>query len=317
MLAAAGPGLASCGGENLMETLPEPVRAELGARADDTPFGDGIAWEVAGPEGASSLIFGTLHLPGLDVPEPVAERIAEARHVFVEITGEERARMQAALSADPHLLIGPAGENLGSTLEGPELAHMVSLIVPRGIAPQVVPHLRPWFAAMLLGLPACAQALPGPTLDTALETLARGNGVAVAGLEGWEAALSALAETPLDMQVRSLRTSLRLQPLTVDVATTMQALYAEEEVASIAVLSDALGGAFAEGGPPDREALLDARTAAWLPRIEAELAQGDAVIAVGALHLIGEAGLLYALHESGYAVRRVPLGEAELHLAAD
>jgi uncharacterized protein YbaP (TraB family) len=48
-----------------------------------------------------------------------------------------------------------------------------------------------------------------------------------------------------------------------------------------------------------------ARTAAWLPVIESSQDDGDAFIAVGVDHLIGERGLLALLSSHGYMVTRV------------
>lgn len=48
--------------------------------------------------------------------------------------------------------------------------------------------------------------------------------------------------------------------------------------------------------------LLEERTAAWLPKIQAELPHQSTIIAVGAMHTIGKNGLVELLKKQGYSV---------------
>ena len=52
--------------------------------------------------------------------------------------------------------------------------------------------------------------------------------------------------------------------------------------------------------------LLDTRNLRWIETLEPKLAEGDRVVAVGALHLGGETGLLRLLEDRGFTVRRLP-----------
>ena len=51
--------------------------------------------------------------------------------------------------------------------------------------------------------------------------------------------------------------------------------------------------------------ILDGRNRAWLPGLAAELSRGGAFVAVGALHLPGEAGLIELLRKQGFTVARM------------
>ncbi|MEM9141005.1 MAG: TraB/GumN family protein, partial [Pseudomonadota bacterium] len=53
--------------------------------------------------------------------------------------------------------------------------------------------------------------------------------------------------------------------------------------------------------------LLDDRNRAWMGRISQELAKGNVFIAVGALHLPGEAGLVSLIRQAGYQVERIEI----------
>jgi hypothetical protein len=57
----------------------------------------------------------------------------------------------------------------------------------------------------------------------------------------------------------------------------------------------------------DMTALLDDRNKDWVPKLKPLLAEGSAFIAVGALHLPGEFGLIELLRQEGYSVRAVEI----------
>ncbi len=51
------------------------------------------------------------------------------------------------------------------------------------------------------------------------------------------------------------------------------------------------------------QTMLDTRNALWMPRILGR-AEGNIVVAVGAAHLSGDAGLLAQLNQAGYSLSR-------------
>jgi uncharacterized protein YbaP (TraB family) len=51
--------------------------------------------------------------------------------------------------------------------------------------------------------------------------------------------------------------------------------------------------------------VVSGRTAAWAPVIEGLVDEGDAFVAIGVDHLIGDRGLLALLSSHGYIVTRV------------
>lgn len=61
-----------------------------------------------------------------------------------------------------------------------------------------------------------------------------------------------------------------------------------------------------EKSPAFYERMVFARNKAWLPKIEQLIdGQTDAMVVVGALHLVGEQGLIHLLRENGYQVERL------------
>ena len=55
--------------------------------------------------------------------------------------------------------------------------------------------------------------------------------------------------------------------------------------------------------------LIEERNAFWLNTLASELSQTPTLVAVGAMHLPGEKGILALLQDQGYSVSRLPLRE--------
>ena len=60
-----------------------------------------------------------------------------------------------------------------------------------------------------------------------------------------------------------------------------------------------------DSDPKFMEALLDKRNADWLTKLPEIMRTGSSFIAVGALHLPGESGLVEGLRKKGYSVEAV------------
>jgi hypothetical protein len=93
-----------------------------------------------------------------------------------------------------------------------------------------------------------------------------------------------------------------------DLFATMAELYLQRRVALIEALSRVLGdrtGISAAGYAAFNDSLVDRRNAVMIARAVPLIDKGGAFIAVGALHLIGDKGLVARLREKGYAVTRV------------
>ena len=88
------------------------------------------------------------------------------------------------------------------------------------------------------------------------------------------------------------------------------AAYTSGDEAAIAKLSDDRDG-WRKTGRTDaeydqmNEEMLLGRNRSWIPEIEKLIAEGDAFVAVGAMHLIGDGSVVDLLRKDGYEVERV------------
>ncbi len=106
---------------------------------------------------------------------------------------------------------------------------------------------------------------------------------------------------PLDEQLEFLRTTLDES----DVASEIEEITAAWRRGDLEKLESLLRSG-AEESPRFFKALTTDRNLQWLPKIEAMLADpgDDYLVVTGALHMVGENGLVELLRRKGYRVKR-------------
>jgi len=314
---AVVPAAAACGGANLLATMPAAERAVLDAAVAAAPFPVGNRWTAT--RGASRIdLVGTFHMddPRMDgIMERLVPAIAAADEVFLEATDDEMKAMQAAVAKNPQLLfIGPGDRPLNEVLSAAEWTQLSGELEKRGIPGIMAARFRPWYAMVMLGVPACAigdlQAQRG--LDRRITEAALDTGVPVSALEPYDTVFrlfSALDETE---QVEMIRASLGMAAQAEDMFATLVDSYFNEEHRLIWELSRqsalALPGADPEQAEKDfavlEERLLNARNRNWM-KVILPAAEGRRIlVAAGAAHLSGPEGLLNLLAEDGWALER-------------
>ncbi len=302
-----------CQGSDL--TQVKGLVAAEAARADDLINGDGLLWRIEKPGLAPSYLFGTIHSTdesALAMARRAAQSINGAKIVATELGGPidviEKANITAATLAK-------ALDRDHDTFEGavaPEDREKIEkFIAGLGYPAAFAHHLKPWFLAILTGLPKCEaerETLNLPEVDQFLAETARDLGVKVIGLETPEEQLAAIANLRPQVAATLLSLAARDPALNDDLYATMLKLYRESRPAEIVAIADALGGLSADERTAQDEfthALLQDRNAIMAERSAPLLAAGGAFIAVGALHLSGKTGLVEQFRAQGYVVTKV------------
>jgi uncharacterized protein YbaP (TraB family) len=302
-----------CQGSDL--TQVKGLVAAEAARADDLINGDGLLWRIEKPGLAPSYLFGTIHSTdesALAMARRAAQSINGAKIVATELGGPidviEKANITAATLAK-------ALDRDHDTFEGavaPEDREKIEkFIAGLGYPAAFAHHLKPWFLAILTGLPKCEaerETLNLPEVDQFLAETARDLGVKVIGLETPEEQLAAIANLRPQVAATLLSLAARDPALNDDLYATMLKLYRESRPAEIVAIADALGGLSADERTAQDEfthALLQDRNAIMAERSAPLLAAGGAFVAVGALHLSGKTGLVEQFRAQGYVVTKV------------
>lgn len=313
LVSQARAEIATCAGRDLLaqiETGEPDTYARLQAEAAAVPNGAGLLWKVEKPGVEPSWLFGTMHLTDprvTDLTEAASAAYESAATVVIETTDIlDQSKLMAAMLERPDLMMYTDGSTLTSSLL-PEKAKIIEdALSARGIPPASVARMKPWMLAATLSIPACETARKAaglPILDVKLAEDAKADGKPVAGLETMIGQLDAMASLPLDMHIDGLIATLDLGDRIRDIFETMIVLYEREQVGMIWPLFRAV---LPQGDADAYEAfetvMIDARNATMRDRAIPLLDAGSAFIAVGALHLPGEHGLVEMLRKAGYTV---------------
>lgn len=313
LVSQARAEIATCAGRDLLaqiETGEPDTYARLQAEAAAVPNGAGLLWKVEKPGVEPSWLFGTMHLTDprvTDLTEAASAAYESAATVVIETTDIlDQSKLMAAMLERPDLMMYTDGSTLTSSLP-PEKAKIIEdALSARGIPPASVARMKPWMLAATLSIPACETARKAaglPILDVKLAEDAKADGKPVAGLETMIGQLDAMASLPLDMHIDGLIATLDLGDRIRDIFETMIVLYEREQVGMIWPLFRAV---LPQGDADAYEAfetvMIDARNATMRDRAIPLLDAGSAFIAVGALHLPGEHGLVEMLRKAGYSV---------------
>ncbi|WP_169054158.1 TraB/GumN family protein [Nitratireductor sp. XY-223] len=322
LLAATGRAEAqeiACRGDNLVEALardnPE-LLAGIREKAAEIPNGNSLLWRIERDGSAPSWLFGTMHATDprvLEMSEAARAAFDSAGTVVVEsseITDLEGA--MASLMTDPSLTMLDAGTTLQSLLEEADLAEVEAVLKERGVPITFVSRMQPWMVFSLISVPECelARRAQGVSfLDKQLADDALHGGKTLAGLETLKEQLSVLSELPLDVQAQLLADTATLGDLLEDVTATMTELYLDGQIGMIMPLVEATtieSGAAETGAYAEFEKnLVLKRNHTMAERVLPMLEEGNAFVAVGALHLPGDEGLVKLLRERGYTVTAV------------
>ncbi|MGY9049153.1 hypothetical protein P775_24310 [Puniceibacterium antarcticum] len=316
-LGLAGPAMAQCTGQDLRQTLSESDRAELKAIVAETPFATGNRWRAVRGDSVVDLI-GTVHLddPRLDAPaERIRPLIENAKVVLLEMSAADQAELTGALSSRPEMLL-LSDTTLPELMDEASWQALAAAASARGVPPVMAAKFQPWYLSMLLSLPPCAtanltdaQGLDGRIMDMALSAE-----VPMQSLEAYETVFNTFSDAPMEQQIAMVKAALVAPDTSEDMFATLLASYFEEAGTEAWQVSRLLSRQLAALDPATSDAmfarmeidLLDARNRAWIPVIMDAGKAGPIVVAAGAAHLQGEAGLLNLLKAEGFTLTRKP-----------
>lgn len=314
-LALAPAAAADCTGRDMMASLPADRQAAILAAADSVPYARGNLWQATRGTGRLTLA-GTYHL---DDPRHaatlalLAPRLDGAAALLVEAGPEEEDRLMQALSEDPSRMFLTEGPSLLERLP-PETWHrLAAALEERGVPAILGARFQPWYASMVLAIPACAlEAGAGARgLDAALVEAAADRGLPVRALEPWDSIFGIFDSFTPAQEIDMLTSALAMEGQSADFSATLADAYFRGESRVIWELTREFSAAGAGQTRADvdaemalmEEVMMARRNRAWIPVIEAAAAEGPVVVAFGALHLSGEAGVLNLLAARGWTLR--------------
>ena len=273
------------------EPLQEP--------AVESEFDFGILWEVDNGFSTPSFVLGTMHVEDTRVtnlPTPVQQAFEKS----------DSLTTVALLELEQILLIGPELLLIdGSTLEGligTELYTEVGdALRARGMLPEMASLLKPWAVALLLSQP---HSQSGMFLDRKLYQLAKQKGKAVYGLETLTEQLSVFRSMDLTDQITLLEETLAQLNVIPEIIERLTQAYLARDLKRLTTIANEQFSNSSVQQQLKQQLVVD-RNKKMVMRMQPRIEEGNAFIAIGALHLSGQNSVLNLLQQMGYTVSRV------------
>ncbi len=282
----------------LLPVLSFAVTADEGQHADRALF-----WEIKKDSQPSGYLLGTIHSEDprvLDFSEDFIDRLSSNKVFAMELVPDI-----SMLERLTDYMYYPPEKSLESVI-GIERyraleAALSSYQVPTGL----IGRMKPWAAMMTLSMPP---PKTGFFMDLSLSLRASGSGLKVVGLETLEQQLSFLEDMPLAMQLSLLDQAIAESGKIIEVHEEMVNAYLENNLVNLQALSDEQLKAVGESASDYFiESGIHARNHRMAESLLHQLENKTVFVAVGALHLPGEQGLLNILRQHGYVLSPLPL----------
>jgi len=292
-----------------------PARRDLAAPAaeDASPPGPPSApraWLFRVHGGASpSFLFGTMHV-GVAfpraLPPPLDSSLYAARTLVMELDIRDAARFLRGAPRVRRSRSAWIDRTLPRATWSRLCAELSYVAGPEEIAPlpagALAAYLRQVRMAEIESVEDGWDRIPGtasPThLDRWIYDWAEAWRMPIVALETPEEAVAALSSVPGPAALATLRSIVDDPETAREEARRLRHAYLSLDEAEVLEVLSAMG-------PEEREATFHRRNEAWLTRLVPQLREGNAFVAVGLAHLVGEGSLVELLVREGFTVERV------------
>lgn len=278
------------------ESLPATPKRR--AQSDVLPHAKGVFWKIEKPGALPSFLLGTIHVEDarvLALPPKVKTAFETADTVVLELVLNEAAVFKAAAS-----MIYMDGTDLENVLGKSLFERAAAAMTAYGVPQIALRRMKPWAVMATLMVP---KPRTGNFLDITLYRQAVQAGKKVFGLETVEEQVGALESLSMEDQIEILRQTLDQLEALPRMYGAMIETYLAGDLAGLVALSKR----FVRSQDRDlvqrfMERINDARNVRMAQRLIPHLEKGNVFVAVGALHLPGEKGLLNLLEKAGFTV---------------
>lgn len=287
--------------------LPLPVQAyecqplelaDAGSHAE-IRHDRGLLWEVSKNGIRPSYLYGTIHVSDpdiVDLPGEVSDALEQSEYFVME------ARLDGpdVLTFAQEMFFRD-GTRLSDLIDADLYQQAETLLGRYGVPPAAVQSLKPWAAFMTLNMPPDT----GLPLDLVLKSRAREHGLDIDGLESIAEQAAVFENLSRETQIALLTDSICHYEVLQGDMVDMKELYMERDLEGLFSYHNRYHLQTNEQYKQLMKRLLWDRNEIMAERMQPILKQGRAFIAIGAMHLAGEQGVLSLLENSGYQVKAV------------
>ena len=261
-------------------------------------------WKVKGRNNTVYLL-GSVHMlkpNDSSLPAEMLQAYEHSKALVMELDLND-ADGAALLGSSLDMTMLPEGQSLEEVL-GPALyADLVTHAKPLGLEPELMDRFQPWFAALVLEQTALGKSgfEAGAGVDEQFAQRAQADGKPIIALETVEEQLGFFAHLNEPQQRQYLRATLKDLDTEASDAGVMVSAWQRGDTAEL----ERLLRKESANNPELFRMLTTDRNRRWLPKLVALLSEDqDYLVVVGALHLVGNDGLVALLKDQGFQVEQ-------------
>lgn len=273
-----------------------------------------LLWKVSG-NGMEhpSYVMGTHHLAPFSIMDSIAglqKAMKETRQVYGELKMSEMQSPATMQKMQQAMMI--ANDTTLTSLLSPEDFATANKFCKENLMIDLtaVPKLKPAFLLNNVVVAAYVKHIgkfnPQEQLDTFFQSQATLNGKKTDGLETAEFQFDLLFNGySLQRQAQLLMCTINNIDAEVENLKRLTNAYMKQDLAEMLRISEERKGNLCDPTPDEEEAMIYKRNKAWAEKLPAIMKTAPTFVAVGALHLPGDKGLLNLLKKQGYTVEPV------------
>jgi uncharacterized protein len=295
----------------LLVLVPLPSTAELLAPEcealvqieeftyEQSVYGKGLLWRISKDDAVPSFVFGTIHVSDESItrlPEKVISALNSSR-IFVMEALPEPSEMMTFASR----MYFSDGRKLTDLLSRALFEEVVRLLENYHLSADIVSVIKPWAAFLTLNYPSES----GQILDYKLLEIARGNGAELKGLESVQEQLDIFDNFEIDKQIKLLSDTVCHYAYAEEDFDSMKSMYLDRDVSGLYAYAQRYSQSEDELYNELIKKLLIDRNHTMAERMLIDLDKGSAFIAIGAMHLAGDEGVLAILAKNEYDISLV------------
>jgi len=269
-----------------------------------------LLWKISGKDlSKPSYLLGTFHIKPaefLDSIPGVKAALSAAEQVVGELTLTDQAKLQMQVQQAMMMPSDTTYQMLYSDEEYQFVSEQLTASIGAGL--DQLKMLIPSGISMIYVMATYQKYFPGNnpanTIDIVIQKIATENNKPILGLETIDDQFKALFGASLKRQAERLLCSLKNPDYGIKQAEAIIEGYNQfdlDKIYNITLINDDP----CPSSQQETDKLNKNRNDRWMQALPDIMKQKSSFIAVGALHLVGEDGLLYQLEKSGYAVEPV------------
>lgn len=281
--------------KQLISPQCEPL-LESQVPTETIPHAQGLLWKISKDNMESSYLFGTIHVSDPDVttlPAPVDKALHASEHFVMEALPDTEQMLLFS-----QMMFFNDGQLLSGLIDKSIFNKTISILASYHLGPEAVSVMKPWAAFLLMNYPPDS----GDPLDLVLLSLAQQNGATVAGLETLKEQADIFSDLSLDEQIKLLTDTVCHYDVVEEDFVAMKSFYLKRDLGGLYNYTQR----YSMSQQPVYEKLMNKliveRNRTMAKRMQPMLEKGKSFIAIGAMHLTGEEGVLALLEKQGYKV---------------